>query len=653
MENNINVEQYSSHIFLFPFKWEYKEKGRNNAMCFHEKISIERIEEQLLEKKMWKKIERFDENIDKDSSEYRGFVSEHVRSKIDNVDNKKNFYINRVIDDNDEILKLKKIKEEVLEEEQKIELAKEAYEINKEHIEKELQRLCEKKIYEKNYNEYVYYFDNVRDAIYTRKDSKENIVHNYILKHANGKYNIYLKNREKPYELDIDEIKLKIFNTGIGILSFHLDNRKYENQEDILKINEYGRRIYPQFLPLSSAKDIFLADKLELSIKIHGNNPVDKFEEYVYGDNESDCLNNNRISPIIMKLLGDNFTFNDKKTYGKHSILITPIIDDRMYTMCWYGNNSFSSHLKYFDEGKKEYEYLNSDLWHKFVFVDGNDVTCQNVIMKKELLSKHTYARWANKGTLYGISMYSFMMVTDASVFSKILRTHFKTMYYEMVCLTLAQRATVLRFSNEASKVSSLDKDDKLLEEKVRSLYKHYIEFINKLYLRQVTAQTQGIELYDILFREMNIEREVKGLDEEIDELHNFVSFMSEKRKNELEKKTNELLNVLTVIGGLFLIPSFITGFYGMNVNDGKISDWLANNQAWIWINEHMILPSIGISVLIFLSANMKKNKRTSKVLKIMSITLFILVMVWSILAFLTAEVNVFDALKGVIQCLN
>ncbi|MCS4516097.1 hypothetical protein JTS93_06950 [Clostridium botulinum] len=40
-----------------------------------------------------------------------------------------------------------------------------------------------------------------------------------------------------------------------------------ENKEDILRINDYGRRIYPQHIPLDTVRSNFLAKKLSLKLK--------------------------------------------------------------------------------------------------------------------------------------------------------------------------------------------------------------------------------------------------------------------------------------------------------------------------------------------------------------------------------------------------
>ncbi len=86
----------------------------------------------------------------------------------------------------------------------------------------------EKKI-DLSYNTKLYFYENVRNAIFTdfNKDNPESlseeIILNYIYKmNEDPKYHI--KKGEKEFILDIKNIALKIYETGVGVLSFFLDN---------------------------------------------------------------------------------------------------------------------------------------------------------------------------------------------------------------------------------------------------------------------------------------------------------------------------------------------------------------------------------------------------------------------------------------------
>ena len=134
-----------------------------------------------------------------------------------------------------------------------------------------------------HYNEYYYFHEYVRKAIFESISPKK--IEGLFLENKNpdvisyyferpvsndSAMTIHIKkeNFNKSYKLIIHHLSLRLFSTGIGILTIELYN--YDDKldlQDIMYINEYGRRIYPQFLPdncdINVVKDTFLADSIE------------------------------------------------------------------------------------------------------------------------------------------------------------------------------------------------------------------------------------------------------------------------------------------------------------------------------------------------------------------------------------------------------
>ena len=249
-----------------------------------------------------------------------------------------------------------------------------------------------------------------------------------------------------------------------------------------------------------------------------------------------------------------------------------PVFDDRMFVLCWYGNDSFAKKLS------ENREYLKDGWWYRFVFVDGSTKTCQNDEMIEEQLKKSVNPRWSGYRTFYGASRYSFVCLTDTL---KTLKTndaefivhHFQTIYYKMVELVLLQRACLLHFSDKVTDISSkLGGDETTLNQDVNVLYQEYIRFVNKIYFREITAQEQGIELYNLLQTQMGIAENVAALDNEIKELHDYVSLKEDRKRNELDNERNKLesqrndrIEWLTKITTAFGIAGLIMAFFGMN----------------------------------------------------------------------------------------
>jgi hypothetical protein len=448
-----------------------------------------------------------------------------------------------------------------------------------------------------NYNEFNYFYGMVRDVLFDQgnQPTDESIISNlfYNIQPDTHTYNFKVctdgfKKIYKSYSLHIDSIILHLYSTGVGVLSFHLNNRIKEqsDRDDILNINQAGRRIYPpyfgmennmigtqaqyDFKDFSFGLDIVQQKELAPEFSVISDLHFDDFRSY---RNPENFRTNPFQLPVHISLLFKGIPLTVDKTDSKSTvrkIYLNPLLDDRMFVLCWYGNDEIVNELKANDNDHcKDKDgnllYLDNDWWYKFMFNDQKQATCQNVEMKRNLIKKHTYTRWSDYGTFYGVNRYSFVCLTGSLehlkkpwVNAAFLVNHMQTMYYKLCELCLVQRACIIRFSEEVAGISSMKDNEKLsLTDRIGNLYQQYMRFVNRIYFREVTAQEQGIELYNMLQRHMQIERNVKDLDNEIKELHSYITLIH-------EQKQSRNIELLTIIGSLFIMPTFIISFVGM-----------------------------------------------------------------------------------------
>lgn len=447
-----------------------------------------------------------------------------------------------------------------------------------------------------NYNEYTYFHEFVRRALYDTGNIRGNANYNEVLYYdldgiqGEDYYCIELLTGES-FTLFPENFCAHIFSTGIGILSYNLKNTTKVNEEDILKINEFGRRIYPQFLSKNSTNDtknVFLANRIHGKI---GNIYFDEdFSQYHVGVG---CEYTFLPPDHIKKIFG--FKGNDKESADrkfvfrtsherKGNIRISKLTDDRMFYLCYYHNKKLTQDLAKIKTNTHQYAYLTDDFWYAFIFGDKDktDITIKNPELQKRSLEKHSYARWVetesidkkNKlsfvksGTLYGMSRDSFVCVGNWDA----LGIHMTTMYYQMAILCLAQRASVLRFSYEVGLITDQLEQNKDATRDIKDLYKNYIQFINKIYFREVTSQIQGIEMYNQFQEVMGLEKDVKDLDNEIRELHTYISMVEQSN---LSKAAIWFLPA-GVLVGILGMNTFPDGFYNIT----KYPDW----GVWGWI---------------------------------------------------------------------
>ena len=435
------------------------------------------------------------------------------------------------------------------------------------------------------FSERQYFFKFVHPALYDTGDSEG---HNSIIYHyerlepqQSGQVRYIIEKNDsssdrKSYSLKVDAINLNFYSTGIGILSFYLknDNKNQVKEEDIRNINQFGRRIMP---PHSGEFDVGERHLLATKLQITGLDTTDEkrymdsFDYAVSPETAQKGLNDIWIPSKIITSLIDDFS---------SKIRIEPVIDDRMLVNCWYGNTRLADMVRYADTEKTvriDLQEKFKDIWYKQLFIDESDITCQNDNMRDGLLAKSTYFRWQKYGTLYGATKYSMLCLTDMAEFStKTLSTHIRTIYNRLFELLILQKASVLRFSGEVTKVSNFrGREEEDMSIRISSLYKEYIRFVNQIYFRNVTIEDQGVELYELLSRQFNTEKEIKSLDDEINELNQYAAFLIDEKRN----KNGERLNILAAI---FLPPTLVAGILGMNTLSVSCTDITLNIIAFI-----------------------------------------------------------------------
>lgn len=405
------------------------------------------------------------------------------------------------------------------------------------------------------YNDYNYFYDFASKVLFNDYDENADKKPVYIYKYGEieklGSYCIQVSdnNKSELFSLPLEKLLFMIYpEIGIGILSIHANNYDYSNPNDILKINDFGRRIYPQFLPLDNVKGSFLANKIYFK-----NMPevIEDFEDFSsFKDINTKNLSNFKIPKHFKIILPESILKS-----------IDLSVDDRMFTICWAksDNEDLIGELFKYEENTNDYGYTHSDFWHKYVFVDGKDSTCQSNNMRYDLLKGHTYDRWANYKTLYGVTRYSFVVFGKSNGFYEgVILNHVKTMYFKMVLLSLIYRSAYLKFSEEITNISNNLESSKTVSKNLEDLFSKYLKFINNYYFKEVTAQEQGIDIFDKILEANRVKENIRELEGDFKDLFDYVNITIDDRRNELVK-------ILTVVAMLGIPISATLGFFGIN----------------------------------------------------------------------------------------
>ena len=437
-------------------------------------------------------------------------------------------------------------------------------------------KILDEKLFKLRYNEAQYFNDAPLRAIFGFYDQDEkqvvtNYVFNHDLIHEKAKLIIQVasENEPKEYQLLLNDIKLKLFNTDVAMMIFEAENHDYPDIKDIKLINEYVRRISTPNLTIESnpcayyweikfkdANDINVCLKDDCYDALNGDleninttKIVDSIKQlllYPYNINENSrkdvCL-----SSSVKKL-------NKEENKNKKLYLIEPVLDDRMFVCTFIKNDAVINKVKNkyveingkYEELKKEekkskekkepkplfvnYKYgyqIDEEVakeLYSIVYIDATTSSCQSMHDIQTLLSRDLYTRWIDYGTLYASTHHSFVAISTSDCPGYLI-DYFLTLYVDMTILTLIQRATIIVYQNYASLLTKgIEADKKKINQAklntLLNLHEKYIGFQNQLLFFEVSPEEQGMELYQMLVKSLYINEEKDALAEQFKSLY-------------------------------------------------------------------------------------------------------------------------------------
>lgn len=425
---------------------------------------------------------------------------------------------------------------------------------------------------DKEYNEFVYFYKPVRSALYTFQKAPL-IVRNYCYNGLEEDNYFIIGVDQKEYVLQVKELRLKLYKTGIGILSITLCNKKYEVIQDIQNINSFSKCIYPPMLPIEKAKEELFPDYIKIKLNTH-----QKIEEHFTEDYYKEATT---ITPLIMTILGKPFISKEEE-HRKESLFIEPVLGNQMFCLCLYKNQKILEAI--------QHGAIDDHLIESFMTINKKIIYHQEEAIKEQAELAIEYLR--SEGNIYGVSRFSLMGISKQLLKSKL--------YDQLVSLVIMQRATLLSLSTEIARVSTLPKYD--LVPAIQSIYEIYIQFINQLYFKEVTEDIQGSRIYDKLSKQLRIEEELRQLDFEINEVHEYAALIE-------QSESKFKVQLLTIIGAALVIPTFATGFFGMNIFKEEIIRWWINKNVVLWMNGYVFLP---ILVMVALCTWTRRRTRAT-----------------------------------------
>lgn len=440
------------------------------------------------------------------------------------------------------------------------------------------------------YAEYQYFNPAARRAMY---GFDSGIVKNYSFRphdvRNKGKY-IIEANGQKVYTLITNAIRLRIYNTGVALFVLECENRKGEeyshqnNMDAVKNINDYGRRISMPFLPNKNGKyHTICAEKLTLSIEGIGAFVSDYMGFAKSINSTEDILRKvslTHMCDFIKEILayGSDCAFTSNPLNAKEdkgAFYIYPAIDDRMFVACAVADGNYAKH--YVDEYRKGEapDTVASEDLYELVFVDpAHGCSCQDPEMRKELLQEHIYRRWLDYGTITTVANQSLISVSG---FEPTIKS-FITQYYQLCCLCLAQRASIINFQREATVLSqNIEKQGHSIKTatvaRILDLQERFVAFQNQLSFAEVSPQEQGVDLYNMIMESFYIEKEREALKAQLESLYSAAN-------TNLDFSLNKGGTIVAFIAITLALASFTADLitdvaYFINLPDGEAPSFM------------------------------------------------------------------------------
>ena len=202
-------------------------------------------------------------------------------------------------------------------------------------------------------------------------------------------------------------------------------------------------------------------------------------------------------------------------------------------------------------------------------------------------LKKRTYQRWANGGTYYGYCYHSGAMIAPPwKPPAPPLWHHFGQMYFDQILLLFYLRITLFAFSRELTNINQ-ENDSAKLHKNFTRLRRSFAKFTNLYQFPLISNQQQGVEMYDLARKSMDIDELFCEVRDEITSTHEFLEMESTAQ---LGRKANFIACIGLIIA-LFALPDALWRFikaYGVILFDIVLLcvilwSYRKRQPQWLW----------------------------------------------------------------------
>jgi hypothetical protein len=240
--------------------------------------------------------------------------------------------------------------------------------------------------------------------------------------------------------------------------------------------------------------------------------------------------------------------------------------------------------------------------WIKLLNVDSPketpEKTHHSTQFEREWARERTYRRWEEYGTLYGFNYHCGAMLAPPlnDPEGPPLWQHFSEIYFDQTLLLLFLRVGSFRFSRRLSCISAAARDQRERIEPTDDWQRDFSDlrwlfalFTNLYQFPLLSNQQQGIEMYELARRYMDVNELFQEVQEEIRSSHEYLEIRTGQEQTHMSM-------LLTVVATAGLALGLASSLLGMNILIDDIMKIIKGP-----LSNDITVKLIGVQFLIFL----------------------------------------------------
>jgi hypothetical protein len=394
---------------------------------------------------------------------------------------------------------------------------------------------------------------------------------------------------EKQAAFDVERVNLYLFRTGAAILVVELSlQAKGKTLADVEDLHDILRRAYHPYGVVNTSGVAGMSHLVPRGVTwtwTDETRPAAVFD--TQGDLEeipakfgATGVSKRRHTPIFAHwrhLLAEDLPLqgyeSECKSRSEKEGVWRQVMDERMPTML-----TLSVTAK--DEPKNRFlRAIRRGDFARLCFADGSNSRAASTAPERDypydpdflagFEARHAYDRFASQGTRYFICGYAFVAVGAGDAIDGYVAMHMRRHYFQMNLIVNLEKATLLSFSSQVSDAARRYESAGKIEDfrkEMRAINEAFLQFVHRFRFTGVTNQMQGVEIFDMLRREADVNRLYEDVRGEIESANQYLFNRDQADAARESSRAADAANRLGRVAAAGVVAAMVAGLLGMNV---------------------------------------------------------------------------------------